>query len=159
MEVNISGVKNADGMRARLLGSHKGTITQNNTQNINWTIVQLSFEGANKASYFDGIEYYAKDAVIGDTMKFQMVDTDGSGVAAGLYDQDYYDNNKDINDEIIIEEFGTSFYVIPDTDKDIKLYRAKLYPGLVCRIIYTSIGTTNNVEFICNLYRHLDQYS
>ncbi len=152
----ISGLKDPKGMRARLVGTHSTTTTKNSMTSIDWTISQLTYAGVNKKSYFDGIEYFAKDAVIGDSMIFQVVDTDGSGVGLGLYPQAYYDAYKDGNGDLLVEQFGDSWYVVPDVDKNIVLYKARLYPGLKLRIKYTSTGTVTDPYIICNIFRHMD---
>ena len=155
--IKNAAVIDPQGMRARLTGIATGTAAANTATPFDWTIPQLQFPaGTNVKSLFDGIEYYAEDSTIGDHMKFQMVDPDGSGVAAGLYSQAVYDAIKDGNNEVMVEEFGDCFYVAPNKLEDIVLYKAALYPGLVIRIIYTNTHATNAVNFMCNIFRHID---
>lgn len=139
----ISGVKEPVGMRARLVNSHDVVITANTSKIDDWKIPQLSFSGMNKTSYFDGIEYYAKNAILGDKVTFQVVDKDGVTYPAGT----------------VVEEFAKDWRIIPNKDKTIRLYKARLIPDMYIRVIYDSTGSTDNVHFICNLLRHLDQNS
>jgi hypothetical protein len=130
----------AESLRARLLGIYNLTITKNQTSNLDWQIPHTPYLGQNKQSYMDGIEYYAKDSEIGDTMKFQVIDKDGIAYPAGT----------------VLDEFGSNWAVIPNDKETIRLYKAKLIPGMYIRVIYTSIGTTNDIKFVCNLFRHMD---
>ena len=116
---------------------------------------QLTYGGSNKNSIFNGVQYYAKNAEVGDSITFQVVDKDGTGVTLGLYPQAYYDAYKDGNGVLVIEEFGDSWYVAPNTMEDIILYESTIYPGLYLRSSYTSTGTGSDPEFMLNLYRHL----
>lgn len=133
------GIADPKGLRARLIGSHFATITAGQTLDIDWQINQLSWIGVNKEMYFDGIQYFAKNAEIGDSIKFQVVDVDGLTYPAGT----------------ILEEFG-HVYVIPDKEIKIILYKAKMPAGMYIRVKYESIGSTN-VKIICNLFRHLNE--
>lgn len=127
------GITDGGTLRARVIGSHFATITAGQTQNIDWTVTQLTYSGVNKDSYFNGVQYYAENAVIGDTVSFQVVHP-----SLG-----------------VLDEFATGFYVAPNTKDTILLYRARLYPGTTIRIVYTSTGASD-VNFMCNLFRHMD---
>lgn len=154
--ISSSGIKEPLGMRARLVGIAHQTVTKNTSANVDWLIPQLSIFGVNKKSYFDGIQYFVKDGNTGDHCKFQVVDKDGSGVTAGIYPQIVYDTYKDDNNEFLVEEFGDSFFLIPDVLEDILLYKARLYPNLYIRVIFTSVSTTVDPTVVFNLYRHVD---
>lgn len=154
--VETSGVKDPKGMRARLVGIINKTVTKSTVDKIDWLCPQLQYAGVNKNSYFDGIQYYAKDAEMGDKATFQVVDKDGTGVTLGLYPQAYYDAYKDGDDVLVVEEFGTDWYMIPNNMEDLMLYKARILPGLYIRMIYTSTGTTDDVKLVVNLFRHLD---
>lgn len=139
--IKTHGVLTGTTFRARLKGFVNQTITKNTTTNIDWLIPQTVYQGVNKQSYMDGIEYYAKDAEVGDHLTFQVIDKDNVlGYGANF----------------VADEFGSEWAAIPDTSNVIKLYKAKLIPGLYIRIIYTSTGTTNDIKLICNLFRHMD---
>lgn len=128
-------------LRARLLGIFNQTVTKNGTRTLDWQIPDLSYQSSNKQAYMDGINYYAKDAEVGDHITFQVIDIDNIlGYGANT----------------VLDEFGHEWAVIPDSDINIRLYKAKLIAGLYIRIKYESTGTTNDVKFVCNLYRHMD---
>lgn len=137
--MQLSGVKDPRSMRARMIGSHYATVAAGTTKNIDWAIPQLSWLGVNKQSYFDGVEYYAGNSTVGDTITFQVVDVDGIAYPAGT----------------VLEEFATNWYVMGDTHSTLILYKAKLVAGMYIRVVYTSTGATN-VDFVCNVFRHLD---
>lgn len=154
MSVNILPERNSEGyaiirteavhtsidLRARIKGTHFATITASTTQDIDWAVPSESYQGVNKKTYFNGVEYYAKDAVLGDTIKFQVVDVDNIlGYGAGF----------------VVEEFA-DVYVMPDAHNRYELYKAKLVVGLYIRLKYTSTGGTN-VTFACNMFRHLNE--
>lgn len=148
--ISTAGVKDPNNMRARLIGIINETVTAGETVNLDWCSTQLQYLGEDKCSFFDGIQYYAKDAIIGDTSHFQVVDKDGAGVALGWYTQEQFD----AMGEYIIEDFGYDWYMIPNTMEDIMLYKARIIPGMYIRVKYHSIGT-EDVHIIVNLFRHL----
>lgn len=135
--LNLSGIKDPLGLRARLVGSHFATITAGQSADIDWQIPQLAWLGQNKHSYFDGIEYCAS-AELGDKITFQVVDVDGISYPAGT----------------VLEEFGTNVYVMPNAINKVVLYKAKLIVGMYLRLKYTSTGSTD-VKIACNIFRHL----
>lgn len=139
-------------LRARLVGIFNKTITKNSSTDHDWAVPQTAYSGTNKQGYMDGIEYYAKDAEAGDKMTFQVVDLDGVGVTLGWYSQATFDAMGNV---YVADEFGTDWGVMPNQNT-IRLYKAKLIPGLYIRIKYTSVGTTNDITMICNLFRHMD---
>jgi hypothetical protein len=139
-KVQNTGVKDPDGMRARLIGTHCAVITKNTTQNLDWQIQQLNWLGVNKVSYMDGVEYKATDAYPGDKLKFQVVDVDGLVYPAGT----------------VLEEFADIF-VVSDEMVDIRLYKAKLIPGMYVRLQYVShASATQNPTIVCNMFRHMN---
>lgn len=150
--IETSGVKNPNGMRARLIGIMNSTVTADTTKDIDWLCPQLQYNGVDKKSYFDGIQYYAKDAEIGDKASFQVVDKDGVGVVLGWYDQATFDAMGNL---YVVEEFGDSWFMIPNTMEDLMLYKASVVPGLYIRMKYTSVGNVN-VNVVVNLFRHMD---
>lgn len=136
---DISGVKEPNGMRARLVGIIDGTVTAGTTADLDWAMPQLQYpSGTNRTSYFDGIEYYT-DGAVGDSCDFQVVDVDGIAYPAGT----------------VLEEFGTGVYLLPNVLQDIILYKAKIVPGMYLRLKYTSTGVSD-VKVVANLFRHLD---
>jgi len=150
--VHLFALTEAANLRARLVGIFNKTIAKNSTTDHDWVVPHTAYNGTNKQSYMDGIEYYAKDAEVGDKMTFQVIDKDGVGVALGWYDQATFDA---IGNLYVADEFGTNWGVMPNQNT-IRLYKAKLVPGLYIRIKYTSVGTVNDITMICNLFRHMD---
>lgn len=136
-----SGVRDPDGLRARLVGTHNVTVTKNTTQDIDWLIPDLTWSGSSKQCYFDGLQYYAENAKLGDRATFQVIDIDGVLYPAGT----------------VLEEFSTNWYIMPDYAQKILLYKAKLIKDLYIRIKYTSTSTTTDVNFVCSLFRHLNE--
>jgi hypothetical protein len=126
-------------LRARLIGIYNQSITKNTTTDLDWAIPHTPYIGVNKQSYMDGIEYHVKDAEIGDTMKFQVIDKDGLVYPAGT----------------VLDEFGTDWAVMPNQNT-IRLYKAKLIVGMYIRVKYTSTGTINDPHVLVNLFRHMD---
>ena len=156
-QVEIAAIQAPNGKRARLIGTHSSTAAANTTTACDWVIPQMQYpSGTDVSSIFNGIQYYAENSNMGDSLCFSVVDIDGSGVTAGLYPQAYYDTYKDGNSEIEIEKFGLTWYLAPNSMQDIILYKARLYPGLVLRVKYNNSHATNTVKFICNIFRHLD---
>lgn len=138
--IDVSGVKDPKGMRARLVGCFDSTITKTTTANVDWQMPQLSHLGVNKISYFDGIDLCCDNYALGDSVKFQVVDVDNLlSYGAGF----------------VLEEFGLDFKIFK-REYDLKLYKAKIIPGMYLRIEYTSVGTVNDVRVLGNLYRHLN---
>lgn len=151
-DIHSSGIAEPDGHRARLKGMCKATIaagTVNN--NIDYAMEQLQYQGTNKQTIFDGVEYYAKNADNFDEIKFQIVDKDGFGVLAGWYDQATFDAMGNL---YVVEEFGDDVFVMPDSHILLRFYRSQIVPGLYIRAVYNSYGTTD-VKFSMNLIRHL----
>lgn len=128
-------------LRARLVGILGVSATKNDTTDHDYKIPQLTYQTVNKASYMDGIQYYAKDAVVGDKITFQVVDVDNIlGYGANT----------------VLDEFGKNWYVMPDKEVTIRLYKASLIKDLYIRLKYTSTGTVLDVDMVCNLFRHMD---
>lgn len=139
--VHTFALAEGSNLRARLIGIHKNaTATKNTITNIDWEIPQVSYLGQNKQTYMDGIIFKATDSVDGDRMSFQVVDVDGDVYPAGT----------------VLDEFGKDWPVIPDEKEIIRLYKAKLIPGFYIRIVYDSIGTTNDVKLNVGIFRHMD---
>ena len=155
-KVERIAVADPNGKRARLVGTHSSTAVANTTTKVDWLIPQLTYAGQNMNSVFDGIQYYAKDSNMGDKLDFLVIDKDGTGVTLGLYPQAYYDAYKDVNGELVVEQFGDGWYVAPNSLEDIILYKAALLTGLYIRASYTNTHASNDVSFFCNLFRHLD---
>ncbi len=139
--MKVTGVKEPNGMRARLQGIADGTITAGSTGTFDYKFVQLSHNGVNKKSYFDGVQYYAKNAAIGDSVKFQIIDIDNIlGYGANF----------------VVEQFGDKWYIAPDAMEALRLFKSKVVPNLYIRIIYDSTGGTD-VDFMCNLFQFLSE--
>jgi hypothetical protein len=154
-----AGIREANGLRARLIGIFNQTITKDSVNTLDWLIPQLTYAGVDKKSYFDGIEYFMQDGVNGDKCTFEIVDKDGTGVTLGLYPQAYYDAYKDGNGVLVVEEFGTDWPLIPNYTGDIILYKARLLPGLYIRAVITSTGTVTDPYLTMGIFRHLDENS
>ena len=142
-KVTQTSMIDPDGKRARLKGAILGTVPKGTTVNFDYQMEQLQYAQypytpVDKTSIFNGIQYYAKNAEVGDTITFQVVIISGETVT-------------------LIEEFGDGWYVAPDKLEDIILYRSGIVPGIFLRVKYTSVGTTSDVEFFMNLYRHLEE--
>lgn len=107
------------------------TVTKNTIQNID-----LKIEHDNVLVH--GAMFYAKDAVFGDHVKAKVVDVDNIlGYGAGT----------------VLSKWIEKWYIVPNTLlKVTQDSAADILNGLYLRIQYTSVGTTNNVEVICNYY-------
>jgi hypothetical protein len=157
-----TAIEDPNGLRARLKGTHFDTAVKNTSTPVDWKIEQLQWPiGTNVDSIFNGVQYFAENATMGDTLTFQVIDkADGGtsqGVALGLYSQAVYDMFKDqTTGEFIVEQFGDPWYVAPNSLEDIILYKAKLIPTLYIRVIYTNVNTTTDTVFFCNLFRHIE---
>lgn len=136
----LGGIHDPSGLRARLVGTHSGTITAGQTANLDWQVPALAWNGNNKQCYIDGVEYYAENSAVGDKVTFQVVDKDGLAYPAGT----------------VLEEFATNFYVMPSLPNRILLYKGKLIVGLYLRIVYVSTGATD-VNLVSNIFRHLGE--
>lgn len=139
--VHLHAVAEATTLRARMIGIFNQTLTRDTTTDLDWAIPQLSYLGVNKPCIMDGIEYFASGSVAGDKITFQIVDKDNIlGYGAGA----------------VLDEFGTDWAVMPNKAVMLRLYKANLIVGLYIRVKYTSTGTTDDVKFVCNLFRHMD---
>ena len=89
----------------------------------------------------DGTRMIVKDHVLGDSVRFQVVDVDNIlGYGAGL----------------VLDEFATDWYLVEDKQDqgEIRLpYSAEIIVGLYIRFIYNSTGVAD-VKFKCNLFAH-----
>jgi len=133
---SVGGIKEPNNYRARLQGMGCWTITAGQTVDCDYQMEQLAWLGTNKKAYFDGVQYYAKDATLGDSVQFQVVDKDGLVYPAGT----------------VLEEFGDNWFVGPNILEDIRLFKSLIYPGFYIRVKYTSTGGTD-VKFMCNMFR------
>lgn len=137
--VHNHGIAEADGHRARVRGMCKDTITAGQSKDIDYKMQQLTYQGVNKESVFDGVEYYANGADNFDEITFQVVDVDNIlGYGANF----------------VVEEFGDKVFIMPDSHVLLRFYRSKIVPNLYIRAKYTSYGATD-VKFSMNLIRHL----
>lgn len=150
--IKQTGIAEPDGHRARLKGICKDTIVAGTSDHIlDYQMQQLQYQGTNKSSVFDGVEYYAKNADNFDEITFQVVDKDGIGVLAGWYTQAQFDAMGNL---YVVEQFGDTVCVMPDSHVLLRFYRSQIVPGLYIRAIYNSYGN-NDVKFSMNLIRHL----
>jgi hypothetical protein len=90
----------------------------------------------------DGAVLIVLGGVIGDKITAQVIDKDnifgyGANTVLGQYVTDWYINPQ--------ESFQLDFN---------STYPAKLFTGLYLRIVYTSIGTENDVDVIINYKLH-----
>jgi hypothetical protein len=138
-KISVDGVAEPVGKRARLKGVIKGTIPAGTEVDLDYKMEQISYKGTNRASIFDGIEYFAKDATSEDEVTFQVVDKDNLlGYGANT----------------VLEEFANKWFISPDTMNKILLYRSAIAPNFYIRAKYKSYGATD-VLFTMNLFRHL----
>ena len=133
-----AGIKEPCDYRARLKGIANGTIPAGTAKNFDWQMQQLSWLGTNKVSYFDGVMYFASDAVMGDKVTFQAVDVEGLSYPAGT----------------VLESFAEDWGVMPNIQDTIRLFKSKMQPGFYIRVKYLSTGATD-VDFMCNLFRFI----
>jgi len=56
----------------------------------------------------------------------------------------------------VLEEFASGWHVAPDILEDVILYRAALVAGMYLRAKYENAHATNDVEFCCNIFRHIE---
>ena len=124
---------NADNMRFRGTGV-SGTPLKTTTTNIDFAMIENRF--------INGLEFIVNNHVFGDSAKFQVVDVDNLlGYGAGL----------------VLDEFGTDWYVAEDTQRQgpyILPYPALVSVGLYLRIVYNSVGTVNDVDLKINYFLH-----
>jgi hypothetical protein len=156
-KVQNIAIADPHGKRARLVGTHSGIAPADASTSLDWKIPQLQFPaGVDVNSIFNGVQYYAENSNMGDTLTFQVVDKDGSGVALGIYPQAYYDAYKDGQGVLLVEQFGDPWYIGPNSLEDIILYKASLLPGLYIRVIYTNTHAAQTVNWFVNLFRHIE---
>jgi len=137
--ISQNGIAEPNGHRARIKGISKHTVPSGTTADIDYKMVQLTYQGVNKDSVFDGVEYYAKSADNFDEISFQVVDVDNIlGYGANF----------------VLEEFGDKVFIMPDSHVLLRFYRSAIVPNLYIRAKYKSTGTTD-VKFSMNLIRHL----
>lgn len=82
----------------------------------------------------NGTQIILQNHAFGDSLKFQVVHPQSG----------------------ILDEFATNWYVSPDKNDQgiIKTeYPAQLYTGLIIRLVYNSVGSTN-VKVLCNATMH-----
>ncbi len=135
----VSGIQEPKAYRARLKGIISGTAIKNTVTNLDYQMEQLAWLGSNKVGYFDGVDFYAQDGIVGDAVSFQVVDKDGLVYPAGT----------------VLEEFASNWNIVPGIKDTIRLFKSKIYPGFYIRVVYTSVGTVNDVKFVCNLFRFI----
>jgi hypothetical protein len=123
----------ADNMRFRGTGT-QGTATKTTSSNIDLKVTETKF--------VNGLEMVAKNHVFGDSAHFQVVDVDNIlGAGAGL----------------VLDQFGTNWYLAEDVQRQgpyILPYPAQVLAGLYLRIVYNSVGTTDDVELKVNYFLH-----
>jgi hypothetical protein len=130
------GIREAHNHRARLKGIiNNASAPVNTTTYFYWTIPQLTWLGVNKQSYFDGVQFFTVDSSAGDTISLSVTDAS--------------DN--------VLETFCEDWNVFPNTLEEVKLYKARLYPGYKLRIAYTNSSATNVAKISVNIFRHLDE--
>lgn len=141
-KISTNGLAEPDGHRARVKGMFKQIITAGATGvNCDYKMEQLQYQGVNKSTVFDGVEYYAANADNFDEITFQIVDKDNIlGYGAGF----------------VVEEFGDAAFVMPNSHVLLRFYRSQIVPNLYIRAKYTSTGNTD-VKFSMNLMRHLKE--
>lgn len=132
-------MKKVSHYRVRYCGIAQFSILSGQTNSGLWKIPQLTYQGQNVPSVFDGVQYTADNRNSGDKVSFQITDEDNIlGYGAGF----------------VVEEFGTGLYVMPP-GPDVQCYLASLVTDFYVKIIYENAGP-NNVDFSCNLLRHIN---
>ncbi len=139
MSVNYERDKDGNPfLRTHSFGSHmglkfrgtgvSGTGTKTTSTNIDYQLTE--------DVYMDGLYVILKDHVWGDNCDFQIIDTDGTTV---------------------LDQFGTSWYFDDSVCSQravIVPYQAKLLTNWYIRLIYNSVGVTNDVQVKMNLNLH-----
>jgi len=124
----------ADATNFRFRGTAmEGTATKTSTTNIDFKLTE--------ERYLNGGQMIIKNHVIGDYVKFQVIDKD---------------NILGYGSNVVLDEFISKWYITDtSTQPEILLaYPAKIVANLYIRIIYVSVGTLLDVNFYCNLYLH-----
>lgn len=117
------------------------TVTKGEVKNIDFKIVE--------DRWLNGGEIITEDAVIGDTVKAQVVDIDG--IIPNDGSRDPFPNYP------ILKEWVHGWSIDPKKSASIITpYAALVIAGVWLRIIYTSIGTTNDVKVAINYDLHKD---
>lgn len=131
--VRIRAFNNADSLKFRGTGI-AGTATKDASTDIDYKLTEDRF--------INGVQIFLKNQVWGDNLDFQVVDVDNIlGYGAG----------------VVLDQFGTSWYVDPDTcdQGDLRVeYPALVLDGIYIRIRYNSVGTTDDVDVNANLFLH-----
>ena len=139
----------ADGFRFRGFGI-SATATKETTTNIDYKLTE--------ERYINGVDLILKDHEFGDTAKFQVVDKEY--VYAGiLYPADYggIPWSTAQPNGVVLDEFGTDWNIASDEQHQHPVllpYPARILVDLYIRIVYTSVGTVNDVKLRANLFLH-----
>jgi hypothetical protein len=124
----------ADATNFRFRGmAMDGIATKTTTTNIDFKLTE--------ERYLNGGQMIVQNHVIGDYVKFQVIDKD---------------NILGYGTNVILDEFISKWYLRDSNSQpEILLpYPARIIANLYIRIVYVSIGTVNDVNFYCNLYLH-----
>jgi hypothetical protein len=111
----------------------EGTATKNATTNIDYKLTE--------ERYLNGGQMIIQNQVIGDYVKFQVIDKD---------------NILGYGSNVVLDEFISKWYIreISSQPEILLPYPAKIPANLYIRIIYVSVGTSLDPSFYCNLYLH-----
>lgn len=125
--------KDAGGFRLRIKGM-AGVAAKGVVSTIDYLVPEERF--------INGVTLLLKYHEWGDHVKFQVVDKDNIlGFGAG----------------VVLDTFGDSWYVNDekqDQDDVSADYPARILAGLYIRLVYTSVGTVNDVEVKMNMWLH-----
>lgn len=117
-------------VRARYKG-YALTFTKNSTSSQDIKIVEERL--------ITGGLMIAKNQVLGDQCTFQVVDVDGVYYPAGT----------------VLDTFVDGWFINPDTTQQLNIvvpFYARIPVNLYIRALYTSLGTTDDVQLKLNLY-------
>lgn len=139
---------NSDGFRFRGKGIH-GTCTAGTNTNVDYKLTE--------ERWINGVDLMAKNQLLGDSIKFQVVDKDYA-YAGILYPVTYGGTAWSVvmPTGVVLDEFGTDWYLAEDTQKQEQVllpYPARVLVNLYIRLIYNSTGS-DNVELYINLFLH-----
>ena len=147
--IRVKSFSDADGFRFRGKGI-SSTVPKTSTVNVDYKLTE--------ERYINGVDLILKDQEFGDTAKFQVVDKEY--IYAGiLYPTDYggIPWSTAQPDGVVLDEFGTDWNIVADEQHQhpvLLSYPARILINLYIRIVYTSVGTVNDVKLKANLFLH-----
>jgi hypothetical protein len=106
----------------------------------------------------DGGRVITENTAAGDKITCQVVDKDYA-FAGVLYPADYNGTAWNIAQPngVVLRQFVTDWYLVPGSNLQWDFsaaYPAKIFGNLYIRVLYTSVGTTNDVNLYINYKLH-----